>query len=107
MILEVAILDIKPGQEAAFERDFTIASAYISSIDGYVSHQLQRSIETKSRYILLARWKTLEAHTEGFRKSPQYFDYNVALGSIPTRQVNARLSPDMDLVTARLAVPIR
>lgn len=34
-------------------------------------------------------------------------NYNVALGSIPTRQVNARLSPDMDLVTVRLAAPIR
>jgi hypothetical protein len=34
-------------------------------------------------------------------------NYNVALGTIPTRQVNARLSPDMDLVTLRLAMPIR
>jgi hypothetical protein len=33
-------------------------------------------------------------------------NYNVALGTIPTRQVNARLSPDMDLVTVRLAMPI-
>ncbi len=34
-------------------------------------------------------------------------NYNVALGTIATRQVNAQLSPDMDLVTVRLAVPIR
>jgi hypothetical protein len=37
-----------------------------------------------------------------------YFgSYDVSLGTVPTRQVNARLSPDMDLVTVRLAVPIR
>lgn len=75
MILEVAILDVKPGLEAAFERDFTEASAYISSIAGYLSHELQRCLETKSRYILLVRWETLEAHTEGFRKSPQYSEW--------------------------------
>ena len=79
MILEVAILDVKPNHEAAFERDFAIASTYISGISGYISHELQRCVEKKSRYILLARWKTLEAHTEGFRKSPQYSDWKKLL----------------------------
>lgn len=75
MILEVATLDVKPGQEAAFERDFVTASALISRTDGYVSHELQRCLEKPSRYLLLARWRTLEAHTEGFRKSPQYLEW--------------------------------
>jgi len=79
MILEVAILDVKPGQEAAFERDFAVASAFISSIEGYLSHELQRCFENKSRYLLLARWRTLEAHTEGFRKSPQYAEWKKML----------------------------
>ena len=79
MILEVAILDVKASQEAAFERDFTEASAYISSIFGYVSHELQRCVEKKNRYILLVRWQTLEAHTEGFRKSPQYSEWKKLL----------------------------
>ena len=55
MILELAILDVKPSQEAAFERDFAKASVYISSIVGYISHELQRCVEKKSRYVLLAR----------------------------------------------------
>ena len=75
MILEVAILDVKPGQEPAFERDFAEASAYISSVAGYVSHELQRCVEKRSRYVLLARWETLEAHTQGFRGSPQYSEW--------------------------------
>ncbi|MEO7098820.1 MAG: antibiotic biosynthesis monooxygenase [Luteolibacter sp.] len=79
MILELAILDVKPSQEAAFERDFAKASVYISSIAGYISHELQRCVEKKSRYILLARWKTLEAHTEGFRKSPEYSEWKKLL----------------------------
>ena len=79
MILEVAILDVKPTQEAAFECDFAHASVHISSVTGYISHELQRCIEKKSRYILLVRWQTLEAHTEGFRKSPHYSEWKKLL----------------------------
>jgi heme-degrading monooxygenase HmoA len=75
MILEVAMLDVKPGQEAAFERDFATASAIIAGMDGYVSHELQRGVEKPNRYVLLARWQTLEAHTTGFRQSPQYQEW--------------------------------
>jgi len=75
MILEVAILDVKSDCEGSFERDFVTASAYISAIVGYISHELHRCLEKKGRYILLVRWETLEAHTEGFRKSPQYLEW--------------------------------
>ncbi len=72
MILEVAILDVKPGQEAAFETDFSTAQQIISGMEGYISHELQRCIESTSRYLLLVRWQTLEDHTEGFRGSASY-----------------------------------
>ncbi len=75
MILEVAILDVKPGHETAFEHDFILASTYISSVAGYGSHELRRCLEKPNRYILLARWETLAAHTEGFRKSPAYQEW--------------------------------
>lgn len=75
MILEVAILNVRPSETDAFERDFATASAYISSIEGYISHELLRCIETPARYILLARWQTLESHTIGFRQSPQYLKW--------------------------------
>jgi heme-degrading monooxygenase HmoA len=75
MILEVAILNVKPGEEQAFERDFREASRFISQSPGYISHQLQRCLETKNRYLLLAKWQTLEAHTEGFRKSAAYLEW--------------------------------
>lgn len=79
MILEVAILDVKPGQESAFERDFATATLYIRSIPGYLSHELQRCLEAPNRYVLLARWQTLEAHTIGFRQSPQYAEWKKLL----------------------------
>jgi heme-degrading monooxygenase HmoA len=79
MILEVAILDVIPGQQADFERAFSTAEKIISEIPGYVSHELQRCVEKESRYILLARWETLEAHTVGFRKSAEYQEWKALL----------------------------
>ncbi|MBE9094215.1 antibiotic biosynthesis monooxygenase [Tychonema sp. LEGE 07203] len=72
MILEVAILDIKPEMAGEFEIAFKTASAIIGSMPGYVSHELQRCIEIRNRYILLVRWKSLKDHTVGFRESPEY-----------------------------------
>ena len=79
MILEVAILDVKSSQNEKFEDAFKKAQNIISSIPGYVSHQLQKCLEKESRYILLVNWQKLEDHTEGFRKSPEYQDWKALL----------------------------
>ncbi|TDK65585.1 antibiotic biosynthesis monooxygenase family protein [Sapientia aquatica] len=75
MILEVATLDVKAGQEQQFELAFQQASPIIASMKGYLSHQLQRCLENKQRYVLLVNWATLEDHTIGFRQSPQYQEW--------------------------------
>ena len=79
MILEVAILDVTPDATAAFEQDFARAERIISSMPGYLSHELRRCMEQPNRYILLANWETLESHTEGFRKSPEYEEWKALL----------------------------
>lgn len=79
MILEVAVLDVKSGQEEEFEQAFAEAQKLISSIPGYVRHQLQRCIEKRSRYILLVDWQTLEDHTVGFRSSAKYQQWRALL----------------------------
>ena len=75
MVLEVAILDVKPGQEKDFESAFARAREIISSMPGYVSHELQHCLEKNSRYLLLVNWETLEDHTVGFRGSEQYQEW--------------------------------
>lgn len=79
MILEVAILDVIPGEQDRFQEDFGRAQSIISSIRGYIAHQLRRCIETPSRYLLLVEWETLEDHTEGFRGSPEYQEWRKLL----------------------------
>jgi heme-degrading monooxygenase HmoA len=72
VILEVAMLDVKPGMAAEFEVAFGRASNIIAGRPGYVSHTLQRCMENANRYILLVHWQTLEDHTVGFRQSVEY-----------------------------------
>lgn len=79
MILEVAILDVKPGLEPEFETAFDRAQVIISSMPGYCSHELQHCLEKTNRYILLVNWETLESHTVGFRGSPQYQEWRALL----------------------------
>ena len=79
MILEAAILDVIPGHEAEFESAFVQASPIIASMDGYISHQLQRCMEASNRYLLLVQWETLEAHTVGFRGSSEYQEWKKLL----------------------------
>lgn len=72
MILEVAILKVKPEITAEFEAAFVKASSIISSMSGYINHELQQCLEVENQYILLVRWEQLEDHTVGFRQSQEY-----------------------------------
>ena len=72
MVLEIAQLQIRPGETAAFEAAFAQAQAIIRAAHGYLGHELQHCIENDHQYMLLIRWNTLEDHTVGFRQSDAY-----------------------------------
>ena len=75
MILESAILDVNLSRTKEFEAAVAKAQSIISSAKGYFSRELQRCIENPRRYLLLLRWRSLEDHTEGFRKSGPYQEW--------------------------------
>ena len=79
MILEVAILNIKEGLSEEFENNFSIAKSIISSMAGYIAHELKKCIEQEDKYILLVQWETLEDHEIGFRKSEEYQQWKALL----------------------------
>lgn len=66
------MLDVITGQEKSFEQNFKVAEKIISAMEGYIGHELQRSLELPNRYVLLVKWKKLEDHTVGFRQSAEY-----------------------------------
>ncbi|TFG96981.1 MAG: antibiotic biosynthesis monooxygenase [Myxococcales bacterium] len=72
MVLEVAALDVRPGEAENFEAAFVEAQRIIAASPGYQKHELRGCIETRNRYLLLVWWDSLESHTQGFRQSPDY-----------------------------------
>ncbi len=79
MITELALLDINPGSEAAFEDAWNEVEHLVISAGGYISHELLRGIENPSRYTLIIRWETLEDHMQGFRGSEAYQEFRPRL----------------------------
>jgi len=79
MILESAILNVRPGLSAQFEAAFAQASAIIAASGGYVTHELHRCVENPDQYLLLVWWQRLEDHTVGFRGSAQYQQWRALL----------------------------
>jgi len=78
-VLEVAILNVIPNLTVEFEAAFAKAERIIASMEGYISHQLQKCIEEPAKYILLVNWIDLEAHTVGFRASAEYQEWKALL----------------------------
>jgi len=79
MILESALLDVKPGQETAFEAAMKEARPLIAATPGFRSIAVRRCLETPNRYLLLVEWEKLEDHTVGFRQSPRYQEWRALL----------------------------
>ncbi|HEX3437819.1 MAG TPA: antibiotic biosynthesis monooxygenase [Pseudacidobacterium sp.] len=72
MILEVAVLDVRPTQEDAFEAAMRHALPLIKATPGFLEMHLRQCIERPNRYLLTVSWSTLEDHTVGFRQSDRY-----------------------------------
>ncbi len=79
MILESAILNVRAGQETAFEAALQKARPLIAATPGFHDINVHRCLETPGQYLLLVRWETLEAHTVGFRQSDRFPQWRALL----------------------------
>ena len=80
MILEIAQIDVTPGQEAAFEAGVTKAVPLFKRAKGCKGVTLQRSHEKPSRYRLFVQWETLENHTVDFRELADFQEWRKLVG---------------------------
>ena len=69
MVIEHALMQIVPGQEAAFEAVLPAALEVITASPGCRSARIAAGIESPGCYLLLVEWDSVEAHVEGFRGS--------------------------------------
>ena len=79
MILEHAVLEVKPGQHAAFEAAMKQAVPLIAASEGFHGIEVLPCLETPGRYLLLVKWESVEAHEVGFRGSDRYQQWKALL----------------------------
>lgn len=80
MILEVVSITIHAGQAAEFRSAFGEASKVISQAKGYISLEMQRSVDVEDHYLLFVKWHTKEDHVVGFRESPLFPEWRRLIG---------------------------
>jgi heme-degrading monooxygenase HmoA len=80
MFWEIAQIDVKLGDEAAFEAAVEKAVPLFKSARGCKGMQLQRGVEHPSRYRLVVDWETVENHTVDFRGSENFQEWRRLVG---------------------------
>lgn len=81
MIIEHALLTVRPGEQERFEAAFGEARPLIAATPGFRGLRLSRCLERDTGYLLLVEWDRLADHTEGFRGSPAYQEWKALLHS--------------------------
>jgi heme-degrading monooxygenase HmoA len=72
MILEHALLQVRSGQESAFEAAMAQARPLIAASPGFVRMEVRPAAERAGLYLLLVNWTTIAHHRDGFRTSDRY-----------------------------------
>jgi heme-degrading monooxygenase HmoA len=81
MILEIADIQIQPGQQAAFEEAIQRgAREVIGQARGFRGFKVNHGIESPERYVLMIFWETLEDHTVHFRGGPLFPQWRAIVG---------------------------
>tara|TARA_R110000824_G_scaffold4308_9_gene20727 strand:- start:6450 stop:6749 length:300 start_codon:yes stop_codon:yes gene_type:complete len=79
VILEHAILQVRPGQSESFEAAMAKARTLIQFQPGFHSIEVRPSSDDPERYLLLVQWDRIESHRERFRQSGAYQQWRILL----------------------------
>jgi heme-degrading monooxygenase HmoA len=82
LILERALITVKPGQAEAFKQAFAKARPHIEGSKGCRKVEMRQGIEHPEDFLLLVWWDTLEDHNIGFRESPAFTEWRAILGPL-------------------------
>ncbi|MFI5957077.1 antibiotic biosynthesis monooxygenase family protein [Cryptosporangium sp. NPDC051539] len=80
MVLEVALIDVAPGQESDFATAYRSAVKELIGVEGCRSVRMTQGIETPSRFVLLVEWDSVEAHEQNFRATERFARWRAAIG---------------------------
>jgi heme-degrading monooxygenase HmoA len=79
VIVEHALLQVKPGQGVAFEAAMRAARPLIAVSPGFISIEVRPAAERADLYLLRVVWTDIAAHRDGFRGSDRYQDWRKLL----------------------------
>ncbi len=79
MVLEVALIDVRPGAEDDFAAAYRTARTLVSDTPGCQTIRMTRGVETPTRFVLLVEWDSVAAH-EGFRSSARFGQWRALVG---------------------------
>ena len=85
MVLEVALIDVSPGQEEAFAAAYRLGHPILASTPGCRSVRMTCGIESPTRFVLLVEWDSVEAHVENFRATERFTRWRALIGGHFTR----------------------
>jgi heme-degrading monooxygenase HmoA len=81
VILEIAEIQVHPGQQDAFEKAIAHGLQTVASrAQGFKGYKVNRGIESPERFVLMIFWETLEDHTVGFRQGPLFTEWRAIVG---------------------------
>ena len=79
MVLELALIDVRPGTEEAFEASYRQVRHAVAGSAGCRSMRMTRGVETPTRFVLLVEWDSIEQH-EAFRASERFVEWRAGIG---------------------------
>ena len=81
MILEVADIRIRAGEQAAFNNAIRHGvETVIAKAKGFRGYRVSQGVESPARYLLMIFWDTLENHTVDFRQSSAFTEWRTIVG---------------------------
>lgn len=80
MVLEVALIDVKPGEEESFIAAYGRGREVLATTPGCLSVRMTRGVESPSRFVLLVEWESVAAHEENFRATERFTTWRGHIG---------------------------
>ena len=80
MVLEIAVIEVKPGEEDAFVAAYHRVRPEVAGTPGCLSVRMTRGVESPSRFVLLVEWASVEAHAVGFRGTERFTRWRAGIG---------------------------
>lgn len=80
MVLEVATIEVRVGEEEAFIEAYRRGREELVSTPGLRSARMTRGVESPSKFVLLVEWDSVEAHQVNFRETDRFQRWRAAVG---------------------------